>query len=181
MNHEESDESVLQRLGAGDLGALEALYDRYASGMYQYLVATCSSEADAEDVLQDVFLALVRMGRKVSRINDLRSYLLVAARNRAASMARRRNAEGRRLQRLPSPGRQNAEDAGAGHAWQVQDALHKLPSEQREVVALKIWQGMTFLEIGKVLRISADTAASRYRYAIAKLREILGGMFDERR
>lgn len=177
MDNEEPDKAVLQRLAAGDLEALATLYDRHAPGMYQYLLATCGSEADAEDALQEVFLALVRLGRKVSRIDNLRSYLLVAARNQAASMARRRSVEGRGIERLGAPGQESLDETG-GRAWQVREALRELPAEHREVVVLKVWQGMTFLEIGKLLQISPNTAASRYRYAIGKLREILGGMSD---
>jgi RNA polymerase sigma-70 factor (ECF subfamily) len=52
---------------------------------------------------------------------------------------------------------------------EVWSALRKLPTEQAEVVVLKIWEGMTFAEIGEVLELSPNTAASRYQYALAKL------------
>ena len=55
----------------------------------------------------------------------------------------------------------------------------RLPQEQREVVALKIDGGLTFAEIGEALSISANTAASRYRYALEKLRDSLGGKKGE--
>jgi RNA polymerase sigma factor (sigma-70 family) len=55
----------------------------------------------------------------------------------------------------------------------IDAALHKLPENQREVLVMKIWGGLSFPQIAEVLRISANTAASRYRYALAKLREQL--------
>ena len=60
-----------------------------------------------------------------------------------------------------------------GNVEEIQAALAKLPPEQAEVVVLKIYQDMTFGEIGAVLEVSPDTAASRYRYALEKLRRIL--------
>jgi RNA polymerase sigma-70 factor (ECF subfamily) len=52
-------------------------------------------------------------------------------------------------------------------------AVERLPNEQREVVILKIWNELTFAEIGNVLEISQNTAASRYRYALGALKKIL--------
>jgi RNA polymerase sigma-70 factor (ECF subfamily) len=58
-------------------------------------------------------------------------------------------------------------------ALAVQQALLALPSEQREVVVLHLWSEMTFCEIAALIRIPSATAASRYRYALSKLRELL--------
>jgi RNA polymerase sigma-70 factor (ECF subfamily) len=55
----------------------------------------------------------------------------------------------------------------------VQSALGHLPQEQREVLVMKIWGGLSFPQIAEALQLSANTAASRYRYALAKLREQL--------
>jgi RNA polymerase sigma-70 factor (ECF subfamily) len=58
-------------------------------------------------------------------------------------------------------------------ALAVQEALITLPDLQREVVVLHIWCGMTFVEIATLIQIPSDTAASRYRYALSKLEELL--------
>ncbi len=58
-------------------------------------------------------------------------------------------------------------------ALEVQEALRALPSEQREVVVLHVWSQMTFCEIAALILIPSNTAASRYRYALSKLRELL--------
>ena len=63
-------------------------------------------------------------------------------------------------------------------AESVRHALHKLPPKQSEVVALKIWENMTFVEIGAVLGESPNTAASRYRYALEKLTQHLQPLRD---
>jgi len=57
----------------------------------------------------------------------------------------------------------------------LQEALARLPNEQREVIHLKIHMNMTFAEIGQLTNVPLDTAASRYRYGLEKLREILSG------
>jgi RNA polymerase sigma-70 factor (ECF subfamily) len=60
----------------------------------------------------------------------------------------------------------------------VREAVLALPPEQREVVVLHIWGALTLAEIGALTRVSPNTAASRYRYALAKLRESLGDETD---
>ena len=65
--------------------------------------------------------------------------------------------------------------ASLEEAEAVNAALAALPSEQREVVVLHVYDGMTFRRIGEVLGVPLDTAASRYRYAREKLKEMLGG------
>jgi RNA polymerase sigma-70 factor (ECF subfamily) len=62
---------------------------------------------------------------------------------------------------------------------QVWSALRTLPNEQAEVVVLKIWEGMTFAQIGQILETSANTAASRYQYAISKLSRRLSQPYRE--
>ena len=62
---------------------------------------------------------------------------------------------------------------GNDRANRLEEAVVQLPSEQREVVVLKIWGGLTFAQIAEQLEVPANTAASRYRYALTKLRETL--------
>ena len=66
-------------------------------------------------------------------------------------------------------------DAGHPHPERLERALRALPPEQREVIALKIDGELTFAQIARVLDISVNTAASRYRYALEKLRSTLEG------
>ena len=61
----------------------------------------------------------------------------------------------------------------------LEASLEKLPQEQQIVIQLKLWDSLTFSEIGEVLRISPDTASSRYRYGIAKLQEALQPLYQE--
>ena len=163
----------LRRLARGDLSALGSLYDRYGRLVYRYALAMVGCEADAEDVVSTVFLRLARQGRRAGRIRDLRRFLVRAARNEAISTLRRRRRQRDALERarLLEPAAGDAEAEADREV--VEQALAALPGEQRAVVVLKVYEGMTFAEIGRAVGVSPNTAASRYRYGIEKLRELL--------
>lgn len=173
--HAGRDRRLAARIDAGDASALEEVYDAYSSAVYRQALAILSSTADAEDVVQDVFLQLVR--RRGGPIHELKAYLLTAARHQACSSLRRRQRE--------TPG-ESAETAphlwpggdGFGDRQAIREALEALPLEQREVVRLKVYEQLTFVEISIAVRASINTVASRYRYALQKLRKALGESAD---
>ena len=186
------DHILLSALGAGDMQALAAIYDAYRAPVYHLLLARLGEKEQAEDILVEVFLALVERGRSVIGIRNLRAYLLTIARHKAGQALKRRRRSGQGCPShivagdcfADSPGNQAVAVAESPverqlDALAVHDALAQLPAEQAEVVVLKIWHEMTFAEIGEALVIPANTAASRYRYGLAKLREILGETNDE--
>jgi len=150
--------------------SLERLYDRHAHALYRYARSLTGSAEDAEDALQAVFVRLARSGRMP---DDPRSYLMKAVRNQCLVAIRgrsRRQQAARRLAEEPvSPG--SAVSEGGGGA--VSEAIRSLPLEQREVLVLKAVEQMTFEEIAAMTGVSANTAASRYRYAVARLRRLL--------
>jgi RNA polymerase sigma-70 factor, ECF subfamily len=164
------------RISAGDTRALEELYDACAGPVYRQALSLLGSTPDAEDVLQEVFLRLVR--RRGGPIRDLQAYLLTAARHEAFALMRRRRFERpweeETLASLPA-----SRIEGSAERAVVLDALAGLPAEQREVVMLKVYEQLTFQEIGRVVQASANTVASRYRYALKKLRQVLGGDGDD--
>jgi len=135
------------------------------------------SLADAEDVLQEAFIRYWRHQRQLP--GDPRALLITSIRRAAFDHARR---EGRRTVR-----EEKAADDWAGldvvfapqqgddgeRRREIETALQSLPVEQREVLVLKIWQELTFEQIGELLTISPNTAASRYRYALGALRKQL--------
>src|SRR5436305_11418065 len=85
------DRHLCERIGAGEMGALEEVYDAYSGAIYRQALSLLGCAADAEDVLQEVFLKLVR--RRGGPIRDLAAYLLTAARHEACSVLRRRGRE----------------------------------------------------------------------------------------
>lgn len=170
--HPVPDRTLLMRLAAGDASALGALYDRHATGLFRWLLARGLGRGDAEDLLSECFLALADRGARAAQIEDVDAYLFAVARHHLARRGRRPEPEALDLIAEPA-----ASDPPAD-ALAVREALADLPPEQREVVVLKVWQGRTFDEIGRLLGISPNTASSRYRYALEKLRAALGETED---
>jgi len=169
--------ALVERLAACDASAVAEAYDAHAAVVYRLLLAILGQQDDAEDVLQDVFLAL--LNARSRRIRSLRAYVLAAARNRAISLLRRRKRSQNIEHSLVTvPADCMPEDRSLYLA--LQRALDQLPVDQKEVVVLKIYCEMTFLEISRVVRARPNTVSSRYRYAIEKLRRILGGDTNEK-
>jgi len=160
------------RLAAGDAAAYGQLYDRYAAAMLRTGTTMLGSVHDAQDAVQEVFLAVARGRRRLAAVRNLRAYLFTALRRQCArqSVRRRRHATAAAATVQAEP---TTQQQGDGPDDRLTRALSALPDEQREVLTLKIDGGMTFAELAAVLGISPNTAASRYRYALAKLRASL--------
>jgi RNA polymerase sigma-70 factor (ECF subfamily) len=135
------------------------------------------SLADAEDVVQEAFVRYWRRQRNLD--GDPRALLITSMRRAAVDLARKDTRRANRETRVwaESSGQDGFfEPDGEGDAerrQEIERALQRLPGEQREVLVLKIWQDFTFEQIGGTLGISPNTAASRYRYALAALRKEL--------
>jgi RNA polymerase sigma-70 factor (ECF subfamily) len=153
---------------------LERVYTEHGPSLFAYLLNLTRSESASHDLLHELFLKLARRSSLRWRlVHRQRPYLLRAAYRLFVDWHRREQARALTLAGfaheapLFAPaGNDTGELAAQAAAW-----LDGLPPEQRAVVHLKIWEQLTFREIGKTLAISANTAASRYRYALDKLRD----------
>ena len=151
----------------------EDLYAAKATELILYGRALGLSHGEAEDVVQETFMALMQMRQMPEKPWH---YCMRSFRNRAMN---HRRSLWRRLTREweakrwfdPSPGETPAERA-------AMQCLAELPVEQREVIVLKIWQDCTFEEIGGLLEISPNTAAGRYRYGVQKLKIQLENAYE---
>ena len=162
--------------------SLETLYDAHAAGLYHYLLSVVRNPCDARDLLQELF---TRMAAKPlgTEIHDTKAFLFRMAHNLAIDSMRRRST--RVEAELASGveggihfGEQADPDASA-FAQSLESALAQLPVEQRSVAWLKLWEGHTFEAIAAEQGIPLNTAASRYRYAIDKLRSLLRPLYEE--
>ena len=160
---------------------MERIYDAHASGLFHYLVTFTKTEADAKDLLQEIFIRLAR-GVKVDSRTE-KAFLFRLAHNLAIDWLRRRkvrwDSEVQLLQDA-EVGQQRAADPDAALlARGFADAMKSLPDEQRTIAQLKLWDGLTFEEIADIQGIPLNTAASRYRYALEKLKTRLRPLYDE--
>jgi len=161
-----------------DPGKWSAWLDEHAAALVLLARQRSHSHAEAEDIVQDAF---VRFWPKRDSARNARAYLYACV--RTAAMDRRRGAarRQRREQAVALAADANQDTAGLFEDTAEQDerreaierALTALPVSQKEVVVMKIWGELTFQDIGEALAIPANTAASRYRYALATLKESL--------
>jgi RNA polymerase sigma-70 factor (ECF subfamily) len=149
------------------------LYDEHGPALLAYASALLRDPSAAEDVLHQVFLNVLRGRAPV--VDDPKSYLFRAVRNTALNHIRGQSRE------VELPGDSaggvwlESRDGSTETAMALQSALKTLPDEQREVVVLKIWGELTFDEAAAVIGISPNTAASRYRYGLQKLKVVWHG------
>jgi RNA polymerase sigma-70 factor (ECF subfamily) len=146
------------------------LYDQFGPSLYRYALMILGDHGLAADAVQQVFVGVLRAA---SAVDSDERYLRRAVRNECYSALRRR----RRTPEVPaeplleriSPN----EGAGPEERMAIEQAMRTLTPEQRDVVHLKIFEGWTFQEIADFCGESKNTIASRYRYAIEKMRQTL--------
>ena len=162
---------------------LERLYDDHADALTGFLMDLTRDAADARDALQEVFTKLATRPELLDGVREERSFLLRLAHNLAIDLIRRRAARSRAHEGLAEEAAElfaaTSDPDEAAFRDELAKALGELPVEQRMVVHLKLWDGLTFEAIAGTLEIPPNTAASRYRYGIDKLRALLRPLYDE--
>jgi RNA polymerase sigma-70 factor (ECF subfamily) len=173
----------------------EEIYDCYGEKMFHYAALCLSSLEDAEDVLQETFFRLARYPIRWAFVRNPKAFIFKVLRNEMNRFLRRKigrppmndlkaEDEGRIAGAFIDPaGRINPEGSpriiptineSSNHLpSQMTESLAALPEDQREAVILKVFQDLSFKEIAAVCGVSVNTAASRYRYGLEKLRTAL--------
>ncbi|WP_214400960.1 RNA polymerase sigma factor [Pseudonocardia lacus] len=174
------DQLLAARLAAGDERALTEAFDALASAVHTAAVRVLGQTATAQDVVQDVFVELWRRPQRYDpALGSLRTYLIVSARHRAYDVLRselRRMGREARHHRLTPGHHQDSPDekvADALTASTVREALRTLPAEQRQVVEMAYFGGLSYREVARTVGISEGTAKSRIRLALGKLEILL--------
>jgi RNA polymerase sigma-70 factor (ECF subfamily) len=179
MSQQERDFQCLLRLKGGDQSALAELYDRYTTLIYPVAIRIVRSAADAEDVVQKAWLQVWRSaGSYDPRRGSVAAWLLTVTRTRALdqyrSLASRRRAEGR-VDPEPDVAQPDA-SAGAVHGQlseRVRRALESLQPQQRQVLEIAYFEGLSQTEIAERLRAPLGTVKSWTRQGLMRLRELL--------
>ncbi len=162
---------------------LERLYDEHASALFAFLLNFTRDENDTRDILQEIFIKLARQPDLLASARDERAFLLRLANNAAIDLMRRCGTRSKQHEQFGaeqiSAFALTRDPDEAAFRNELSAALGELPADQRAVVHLKLWTGLTFEEIAATLGIPLNTAASRYRYGLDKLRARLRPLYDE--
>jgi RNA polymerase sigma-70 factor, ECF subfamily len=161
----------------GSLAAFEAIYDRHSAVAYSLAYRICARRADAEDVVQGAFLSLWRSRDRFDPSRgELRSWLLGIVHNSAIDRVRRAGVQERRRtssegieERLEAPERTDEQAQARVQAAQVRRALGALPEEQRRVIELAYFDGLTHTQIAAKLDQPVGTVKGRMRLGLEKL------------
>jgi len=144
------------------------LYDKHGPALVAYACSFVADAAAAEDVVHEVFLRLLSAEIRTPDVPV--AYVYRAVRN--AALNARRSGQ-RNVQLDANNSVFERRDGNREAALALQHALAELPEEQREVVVMRVWSGMTLEEVAAATAAPLNTVASRYRYALEKLRERL--------
>ena len=152
----------------GDEAAFAELYDACADRLFGFLVRRLGCMHQAADVMQATFLRAVEHRKHFAKTENPVAYLFQIARNEAVRYQTRNSSKRRGHVSIDRP--IAARVAASDEAELINAALDRLESDDREIVELKIHAGLTFEEIGQVMRRPAATVATRYRRALESLR-----------
>lgn len=184
------DATLMKRYAQGDVRAFEILYTRHKGSLYRYLQRTCRNREACNDLFQEVWSKVITTRDRYEARAQFSTFLFHIAHNCAVDYFRRAGRQhiGRMddvtelQEQLPGNDveRPDAQLSESQLRESFKEALDKLPDEQRNVFVLYEETGLTLEEIGQVTGVSFETAKSRLRYALSKLRHTLR-QFDPRR
>jgi RNA polymerase sigma-70 factor, ECF subfamily len=148
---------------------VELLYHQHGSVLLLFALAIAGDRERAQDAVHQVFLRMLE-GGNLRQVANVRAYLFASVRNAALNdtkVQQRSVALEEESAWFDPPHRDYPAELT------LRRALCALPEDQRQVVVLHVWGELTFMQVAEILGISSNTAASRYRYALAKLREVM--------
>ena len=151
---------------------LAAWYDEYGPRLYRYALLILADRPAAEDAIHEAVLRLAAALARRRPPEVTFNYVAAIVRNECYTTLRKRR---RRAEETAPLVEAAAPEASEEERLIVEGALRALPAEQREVMYLKVYEGMTFQEVADRCGVSINTAASRYRYAADALRRALAG------
>jgi len=174
---------LLERIASGDREAFAALYDRYSGPLFSFAIRIVGSPAEAEDVLQDVF---VQIWEKAGQFDGSQgkpfSWSTAMTRNKAIDRLRSLQRRSRLIDEAtnaaepPSAQVETGNELNTDEATRVRSAVNSLPEEQKRAIELAFFGGKTHIEIAAILQEPLGTVKARIRRGMFRLREELEGI-----
>jgi len=173
------DEVLKWRFRRGSREALARIYEKYVHLLLSIAMGLLNDPHEAEDVVQDVFVSFAKGASEFELQGSLKAYLATSVVNRVRDRVRRERIH---LRRMDEPSPLPVEPSGpdeplvySERCERLTRALAQLPPEQREVVVLKVKDGLKLKDIARLQNVSIGTVHGRYRYGMDKLRTLLNG------
>jgi RNA polymerase sigma-70 factor (ECF subfamily) len=170
-----SDGELISRTADGDRGAFDLLYRRYSRPVFGLALRRLGDRGRAEDAVQETFASIWRAARSYRPERGPGApWLYAVARNAITDRGRARSEPPAEVPDSPSPDAGPAERAESGWtAWRVHRALEELSTNERSVIELAYWSGLSQSEIAEFLNIPLGTVKTRTRAALARLAVLL--------
>lgn len=174
---EPSDEQLMVRYSAGDADAFDVLYQRYKAPLYRFILRQCGPQA-VDELFQDIWLKVINARSDYQVKASFKTWLYHMARNRIIDLYRRNNIRpiGNNSDDLDSV--VNTAVKQPENHWQTQnqyqallEAITELPADQKEAFLLREEAGLSVEQIAETCGVNFETAKSRLRYAVNKLRQ----------
>lgn len=170
------EDEIRELIKNDDAYAMTLIYDLLGRKLFGYVTGIVNSRPDAEDIVQDLFVKMAEQRNKIAASRNISAYIFSMARNLVMDFLRKRQKEKKMLFEgdflLVKAERGNREEYEKD-LKKLQLAVAGLPSEQKDVVCMKYFQGMTLDEIAVLLNTSINTVASRCRYGLEKLKTFM--------
>lgn len=170
-----SDEALMLRYADGEPEAFEALYERWSAPLYRYFLRQAKDPATANDLYQGCWEKVIRGRRRYRASAPFRAWLFRVAHNHLVDHHRAKREELPLTMDPPADARDGpgSELDREARTDRLRSALATLPAEQREAFLLRVEGGFDVATIGDITGVGAETAKSRLRYAVRKLKEVL--------
>jgi RNA polymerase sigma-70 factor (ECF subfamily) len=172
---ERSDEDLMEAWAAGSMQAFEVLYARYRGPLYRYILRQVADDATANDLYQGSWEKIIKARKSYRPQAPFRAWMYRIAHNHVVDHFRRSRPESER-----EPERmESAEEAPdellsrADRQQKLREALDSLPDKQRDAILLKLDAGLDLQTIADVTGVNRETAKSRLRYAVARLKHLM--------
>jgi RNA polymerase sigma-70 factor, ECF subfamily len=170
-----TDDQLIHRVRDGDTAAFEELVLRYQKPVYSFVLRLLRDTAEAEDTVQKVFLLVYQNLKNFRFESSFKTWLYRISINQCHNVFRQhKNREFTPLDDLPladSKTSQEEDYAQKEIMAQARKAIEKLPNKQRQVLLLRVYQDLSFEEIGQVLNMRANSAKVNFHYALGKVKE----------